>query len=432
MNPGTCSKNKNRNFYDKPKPNRSSRQISGWVETYSRCIRNEGQLRDAPSPSSQQAVHGGGVIFMDGALECTVLSRLETETPVRDDERTVSMVEQHVRDSSIHHYEKIHGQQKTTHTVFQPGKGMIRKSSEVLDPRSFSRPSPDFESSGYINYKPGSTQLRVSWPKQHRRQGSALHSASQVQQAALATPPKKKFDLWKFFCPPRDALTASASKRRMRGAGLAGWCKIDWLRRAVQQRETVAVTKAARSSKTGVMEMTGDEMEAGRGESYEVFSFFLVLVPRSRSGSDWGRLEPWAKPGESGVWGIGELELQFQKPLVLQSSAPQRPLDLNHCVIDGTPEKVPVRKYRSNGPATAGGTLSWSGSFNSDRSEPTGVLCSPLLPCLLACVLEKKKGGKYHLANTFFLYFMILTVTGSGEWISPEMKLPPLLCGNRD
>lgn len=27
------------------------------------------------------------------------------------------------------------------------------------------------------------------------------------------------------------------------------------------------------------------------------FFFFLVLVPRSRSGSDWGRLEPWAKPG---------------------------------------------------------------------------------------------------------------------------------------
>lgn len=77
------------------------------METYSRCIRNEGQLRDAPSPLSQQAVHGGGVIFMDGALECTVLSRLETETPVRDDERTVSMVEQHVRDSSIHHYEKV-------------------------------------------------------------------------------------------------------------------------------------------------------------------------------------------------------------------------------------------------------------------------------------------------------------------------------------
>lgn len=44
---------------------------------------------------------------MDGALECTVLSRLETEAPVRDDEITVSMVEQHVRDSSIHHYEKV-------------------------------------------------------------------------------------------------------------------------------------------------------------------------------------------------------------------------------------------------------------------------------------------------------------------------------------
>ncbi|KAH7241015.1 uncharacterized protein BKA55DRAFT_109591 [Fusarium redolens] len=27
------------------------------------------------------------------------------------------------------------------------------------------------------------------------------------------------------------------------------------------------------------------------------FFLSLVLVPRSRSGSDWGRLEPWAKPG---------------------------------------------------------------------------------------------------------------------------------------
>lgn len=44
------------------------------------------------------------------------------------------------------------------------------------------------------------------------------------------------------------------------------------------------------------MEMTGDEMEAGRGESYEVF-FLSCPCARSRSGSDWGRLEPWAKPG---------------------------------------------------------------------------------------------------------------------------------------
>lgn len=44
---------------------------------------------------------------MDGALECTVLSRLETEAPVRDDEITVSMVEQHVRYWSIHHYDKV-------------------------------------------------------------------------------------------------------------------------------------------------------------------------------------------------------------------------------------------------------------------------------------------------------------------------------------
>jgi len=35
------------------------------------------------------------------------LSRMETKALVRDDKITVSMVEQHVRDSSIHHYEKV-------------------------------------------------------------------------------------------------------------------------------------------------------------------------------------------------------------------------------------------------------------------------------------------------------------------------------------
>jgi hypothetical protein len=79
---------------------------------------------------------------------------METEVLVKDDEITVSMVEQHVRlnysslregnqDVMIRNLDvvsqwlsfQIHGQEKD-HTVSQPGKGMIRYSSQALDPRS--------------------------------------------------------------------------------------------------------------------------------------------------------------------------------------------------------------------------------------------------------------------------------------------------------
>jgi hypothetical protein len=57
--------------------------------------------------------------------------------------------------------------------------------------------------------------------------------------------------------------------------------------------------KTARSSKLGVMEMTEDEEEAGRGESFEVFSIPLDLAPRlpvpdpDQTGGSWSRGKTW-------------------------------------------------------------------------------------------------------------------------------------------
>ncbi|EGU88654.1 uncharacterized protein FRV6_13805 [Fusarium oxysporum] len=60
---------------------------------------------------------------------------METKALVRDDKITVSMVEQHVRDSSIHHYEKILRPQaieslKVTRNV---GVTTLNRQAEILE-----------------------------------------------------------------------------------------------------------------------------------------------------------------------------------------------------------------------------------------------------------------------------------------------------------
>lgn len=63
---------------------------------------------------------------------------------------------------------------------------------------------------------------------------------------------------------------------------------------------------------------------------------------------------------------------------------------LDNCVIDGTPKRVRVRKYRAGGPASAGGPCSGPGVPPSStpkpkpqgQAEPAGELCVLLL-CLV-------------------------------------------------